>query len=88
MHGRPVGGDSGEVVTDLDALRRLIEVDSRNLEYAKGGTVPTETMLKAVANCAVRYLDAWGKGDVRIAQDATENFTDAVNLYRRRMGIR
>jgi hypothetical protein len=45
-------------------------------------------MLKAVANCAVRYLDAWGKGDVRIAQDATENFTDAVNLYRRRMGIR
>ena len=75
-------------MTDLDALRRLIENDRRNLEYASGGTIPTATVLKVVADCSVRYMDAWGKGDVSIGQDATENFTDAVNLYRRRMGIR
>lgn len=77
-------------MTDLDALRRLIENDRRNLEYASGGAVPTDTMtmFKVLADCAVRYIDSRGKGDVLMERDAADNFSDAVSLYRRRMGIR
>jgi hypothetical protein len=75
-------------MTDLETLRRLIKNDQRNFEYATGNMVPTDSVLRVLADCAVRYMDAWGQHDVHISQDATENFTDAVNLYRERMGMR
>jgi hypothetical protein len=76
-------------MADLDALRRLIDNDRRNLEYASGGAVPTDTMtiLKVLADCAVRYIDSRGKGDPLMGRDAADNFSDAVSLCRRRMGI-
>ena len=81
-------------MTDLEALRRLIAADERNLrDLEKRFTVQFQLnerdelhALKVCADCAIRNEEAWFLSDTDSSseeRDARANLADAVALVRR-----
>ena len=77
-------------MTDIEALRRLIANDERNLRDAEKrhaanfqlGPLDEMHALKVCADCAIRWADTVGSDDDDYT-DATANLDRAVALARR-----
>lgn len=69
-------------MTDMEALRRLVAADARNLDdLARSPCVTEDALCRVVADCADRYVSANGRSG-----RAAANLWASVRLLRERTG--